>query len=106
MGRRSALDVLAGIVLVGLCHVAFAALIYVLAWLWVGVLNYYPVQNIVLWMLFAISLSQLLYVVPLVLWLRRRRRLELAKGVVIGAVITALLNGSCYLIVVSVLRGM
>ncbi|MBD1875907.1 hypothetical protein H6F75_20710 [Nodosilinea sp. FACHB-131] len=38
---------------------------------------------------------QLLYVVPLITILRRRGRTAMAKGVVIMAVLTALLNGLC-----------
>ena len=40
---------------------------------------------------------QLLYVIPVCLYLRRRQRFALMKGVIIGAVITALLNGGCSL---------
>ncbi|MBA3924097.1 MAG: hypothetical protein H0X31_21330 [Nostocaceae cyanobacterium] len=43
-------------------------------------------------------LLQLLYVIPLILWLRRRQYLGMMKGVIIGAVITALLNGGCFLL--------
>jgi hypothetical protein len=38
---------------------------------------------------------QLLYVLPLINWLKRRGKIGMMKGVIIGAVITALLNGSC-----------
>jgi hypothetical protein len=41
---------------------------------------------------------QLLYVIPLIIWLKRRRKMGMMKGVIIGAVLTALLNGSCYLL--------
>ncbi len=44
-------------------------------------------------------LLQLLYVIPLSLWLRRRQYLGMMKGVIIGAVITALLNGGCFLLI-------
>ncbi|MFH7027547.1 MAG: hypothetical protein ACHBN1_19635 [Heteroscytonema crispum UTEX LB 1556] len=43
---------------------------------------------------------QLLYVIPLIFWLKRQQRLALMKGVIIGAVITALLNGGCSLLLV------
>ena len=45
-----------------------------------------------------ISITQLIYVIPTLILLRRRQQNALEKGVVIGAVITALLNGGCYLI--------
>lgn len=41
---------------------------------------------------------QLLYVIPLIIWLRRRGKVAMMKGVVIGAVLTALLNGVCFLV--------
>ncbi|MGK7901772.1 MAG: hypothetical protein AB4352_10225 [Hormoscilla sp.] len=49
----------------------------------------------------AIGISQLLYVVPLCIWLKRKNRMSMMKGVIIGAVITALLNGGCYLLLLS-----
>mgnify|MGYP001797702765 FL=1 len=39
---------------------------------------------------------QLLYVIPLVLRFKRRRRFGLMKGVIVGATITALVNGACF----------
>jgi hypothetical protein len=42
---------------------------------------------------------QLLYVIPLIIWLRRRGKVAMMKGVVIGAVLTALANGVCFLVV-------
>ncbi len=48
--------------------------------------------------LFLPGLMQVFYVVPAILWFRRRRQWGIAKGLVIGAVITALLNGGCFLL--------
>jgi Na+/proline symporter len=45
----------------------------------------------------AIGLTQLLYVIPLVLYLKRQRRWGWMKGVIIGACLTALVNGGCWL---------
>lgn len=39
---------------------------------------------------------QLLYVIPLVITLRRRGRIAMSKGVMIAAVLTALVNGACF----------
>jgi hypothetical protein len=47
--------------------------------------------------LFNLGIFQLLYVVPTVVILYRNRRISLMKGVIIGAVLTVLLNGSCYI---------
>jgi hypothetical protein len=46
-----------------------------------------------------ISITQLLYVIPVIIWLNRRRQFALKQGVIIGAIITALLNGGCYLMI-------
>lgn len=44
-----------------------------------------------------IGITQLIYIIPLIIWLIRQRRWGLMKGVIIGAVLTALLNGGCWL---------
>ncbi|MEA5466227.1 hypothetical protein [Leptothoe sp. PORK10 BA2] len=40
---------------------------------------------------------QLLYVIPLILRFRHRRQFAMMKGIIIGATITALVNGACFL---------
>jgi hypothetical protein len=54
-----------------------------------------------LFAVFGIGIFQLFYVVPTVIFLKRKRQFSLMKGVIIGAVITALLNGGCYLIILA-----
>jgi hypothetical protein len=51
------------------------------------------------WLAIGISIVQLIYGIPTMLWLRRRQQFALMKGVIIGTVITALLNGGCFLMV-------
>ncbi|MEO1396961.1 MAG: hypothetical protein AAFV90_29135 [Cyanobacteria bacterium J06634_5] len=46
-----------------------------------------------------LSFYQLLYVIPLNIYFRRRRKESIAKGVTIAAVMTALLCGGCFLAV-------
>ncbi len=41
---------------------------------------------------------QLLYVIPLTIWLKRRGKVGMMKGVIMGSVLTALVNGACYLL--------
>jgi hypothetical protein len=41
---------------------------------------------------------QLIYVLPLIVWRKRRGKLGMMKGVIIGAIFTALLNGSCFVL--------
>jgi hypothetical protein len=48
-----------------------------------------------------LGLTQLIYVIPLVIWLLFRGQMEVMKGVLIGAIITGILNGGgCYLLMV------
>ncbi|WP_414623600.1 hypothetical protein [Calothrix sp. CCY 0018] len=49
-----------------------------------------------IWLL-KFSLWQLLYVTPICIWLIIKTKYSMLKGVIIGAIITALLNGGCYL---------
>jgi hypothetical protein len=43
-------------------------------------------------------LWQLIYVLPLTIRLKRRGKIGIMKGVIICAALTALMNGSCYLV--------
>jgi hypothetical protein len=49
--------------------------------------------------IFGIGIAQLIYVVPAIIVLRRRREFAVLKGLIIGAIITALLNGGCWLLI-------
>ncbi len=66
-------------------------------------LAYYNYPNwlfiVGVWLAIGISIVQLIYGIPAMLWLRRRQQFALMKGVIIGTVITALLNGGCFLMV-------
>jgi hypothetical protein len=43
-----------------------------------------------------IGISQLVYVIPVAIWAKRRGMKGFVSGVVIGAAITFLLNGACW----------
>jgi hypothetical protein len=45
-----------------------------------------------------IGLWQNIYVIPLIFWLKNKQRFPLMKGVIICAIITALVNGGCWLL--------
>ncbi|MBD1846619.1 hypothetical protein H6F89_24995 [Cyanobacteria bacterium FACHB-63] len=51
-----------------------------------------------------VGITQLIYLIPLIIFLWRERRFAVMKGVVIGAVLVALVNFGCYLFVVSQFR--
>jgi len=50
---------------------------------------------------YSIGITQLLYILPLLIVFWRQRRFALMKGLIIGAVIIALLNFGCFLYVLS-----
>jgi hypothetical protein len=45
---------------------------------------------------FILGITQLAYLIPIARYFGRRQRSAVVKGIAIGAVITILLNGSCY----------
>jgi hypothetical protein len=46
-------------------------------------------------------ITQLIYIIPLYLFFKRRSYRYIATGIIVGAVITALVNGGCYLMFAS-----
>ncbi|OLP15846.1 hypothetical protein BST81_24320 [Leptolyngbya sp. 'hensonii'] len=68
--------------------------------------NYYRIPSdffLVIAVLFiaiflSIGVAQLLYVIPLILWLQRRQHWGMMKGVIAGATITAFLNASPFVV--------
>ena len=69
----------------------------------IGGIGYY-IASFLGWGLFGIGIAQLIYVVPAIIVLRRRREFAVLKGLIIGATITALLNGSCWLLIYTITR--
>lgn len=49
-------------------------------------------------MLFGIGLGQWLYVIPVCIYLAIKRRFTWLQGVIVGAILTVLLNGGCWVI--------
>lgn len=92
------INVVLGVLSVFLGHVLACLLMFLVTWIasFVG-----PMPNelgiVLLYAFFFIGITQLLYVIPLGLWLRHIGRFDTMKGVVIGTVITMLLNGACFL---------
>ena len=90
MLRHPVIELIRGIVLILLINFAVTIAGIFLA----DVLPVWPLMAIS-----AIGLLQLLYVIPWARKLHRAERFERMKGVIIGAVITALLNGGCWLMI-------
>jgi hypothetical protein len=57
----------------------------------------YSLGGILLFSALGIGITQLIYIIPLIIWLIRQRKWGMMKGVIIAAVLTALLNGGCWL---------
>lgn len=53
-------------------------------------------DDIFIFSLMFIGLSQLIYIVPVVLILIRNKQYDMMKGVITGAVLMVLLNGGCF----------
>ncbi len=71
----------------------------VIAFVVIGMLSasvYAPLFSIAFAALF-ISLVQLIYILPICIYLHRKGKSNWMKGIIIGACITALLNGGCWL---------
>ena len=91
-------DIILGILLLFGMHIIANLASYVLCLIIGQIFGNYSLLNVWIIGVLVFSIWQLLYVIPVCFWLRRRQRFALMKGVIIGAVITALLNGACYLL--------
>ena len=91
---NSALNVFIGIMATFISHAVVLTLLGILA----NLLDSSTLGGIAFFGIFGIGLAQLLYILPLIIWLRRKGRNDTMKGVIIGAVITLLLNGSCFVL--------
>lgn len=89
-------SVLAGMMTVLLCNLAIALGLILLIWL-SNLVAISAIQPLLTMPIYLIGITQLLYAVPMCIKLRRRGHFDEAKGAVIGMVITALLNGSCFI---------
>lgn len=92
------LGIFSGIFILIAMHTIAIAGIYILGIILFSGTADYSVLFFWIYAAFGFGLIQLLYVIPLVLKLKRERRWAMMKGVIIGAVITALVNFVCLLI--------
>ena len=61
--------------------------------------------NDILWFgIMFIGVSQFIYIIPIILLLIKNQQYDMMKGVITGAVLIALLNGSCYLFLLPNMR--
>lgn len=91
------LEIIKGLVLLFSLHAIAGAFIFGLGYVVGMIWGNYTFAGV--WIIGAMGFLfwQLLYVLPLTIRFRRRGKIGMMKGVIIGAVITALLNGACFL---------
>ncbi|MBD2004144.1 MULTISPECIES: hypothetical protein [Cyanophyceae] len=99
--RNEGLQIVLGFLLLLVIHIAVIAILALITYKTRKSGGSSIIEPIWLISVFYIGLFQTLYVIPLVIWLQLQGRWGLMKGVIIGAVITALLNGGCFLWVFS-----
>jgi hypothetical protein len=51
-----------------------------------------------------IGIIQLVYVIPYINYLKKQEKYDLIKGIIVGAIITFLLNGGCWLMILSLVK--
>lgn len=56
------------------------------------------IHNALTLLLWGIGFSQVIHILPIALWFRRRRESETLKGLTIGAAISCLLCGGCFVV--------
>ncbi|MBD1875906.1 hypothetical protein H6F75_20705 [Nodosilinea sp. FACHB-131] len=96
--QNEGLEIVKGMLLLLGCHAVAGALIFLLGLL-LAVIGIGDYAFAIPWVIGAAGFFfwQLLYVIPLVITLRRRGRPAMAKGVIMAAVLTALVNGACFI---------
>ena len=99
-GRNEALGILLGILLLLAAHLIAAIVIFLISVIFGAIYGGYASLMPLIFGIAGFFLWQLIYVIPLIIWLRRRRNMGMMKGIIAGAVVTALINGSCFLLFV------
>jgi hypothetical protein len=95
--QNEVLEIIRGILLLFGLHILAGIAIFVLGYIIGAIFGNYTFLGVWIYGSYGFFLLQLLYVIPLVLRLKRQGKVARMKGVIIGAVITALLNGACFL---------
>jgi hypothetical protein len=92
-------DFIGGLLLVPLLHIAFTIVWFGIAVLLTMVFPFFN-RNYNVFLLFipivALSLTQLIYLIPAYIHFARKQRPEVGKGITLGAIVTLLINGACF----------
>jgi hypothetical protein len=90
-------DFIGGLLLVMTLHSLFLGLMLWVVGPVIGSANS-ATEDVWLFLLVGIGLSQWLYLGPAILYFQLKRRSEVVKGLLLGALLTILLNGSCFFV--------
>jgi hypothetical protein len=101
MSRRTEFShIIGGIFLVLGMHIVATAILAILAYIEFIIAFKYKIrffQLIVIVYFFGIGITQIVYIIPVLWRLKRQEKFALMKGVIVGAIFTALLNGGCWI---------
>lgn len=85
-------NIIAGILLLFGIHFSVFFLLGTLAYIVSTLSRTYILGQLIVYSFFYIGLFQLLYLIPTIIWLKRKQYRGIVKGTIIGAVITVVLN--------------
>lgn len=95
--HKEIIEILKGIFLILGCHLLAGLIIFVLISTRSNTQGGLSSYGVLFFGLAGFFLWQLFYVIPLTIWLKRQGKTGMMKGVIFVAVMTALLNGACFL---------
>jgi hypothetical protein len=95
--QNESLEILKGLIILLGMHFISGTVIFIIGFALGSIIGGYSILYVWIGGSLGFFLIQLLYVIPLVLQFKRKGKIARMKGVIIGAVITALLNGACFL---------
>jgi hypothetical protein len=92
-------DFIGGILLVPALHIAFTIIWFGISALLTMVFPFFN-RNYNVFLLFipivTLSLTQSIYLIPAYIHFARKQRHEVGKGIILGAIVTLLINGACF----------
>ncbi len=92
-------DFIGGLVLVLLLHIAFTIVWFGISALLTLVFPFFnrDYNSLLLFIpIAALSLTQVVYLIPAYIHFTRKHRPEVGKGIILGAIVTLLINGACF----------
>jgi hypothetical protein len=92
-------DFIGGLLIVPALHIAFTVIWFGISVLLTIVFPFFN-RDYNVFLLFipiaALSLTQIIYLIPAYIYFTRKQRHEVGKGIILGAIVTLLINGACF----------